>query len=163
MNNLLKLFIETPENNSCRALIADSLRLFSDSSRVPSIENSFLHYWQIIETICLSEKIGGQTKKVLARVKWHLKKSELMGDTVDVLTLKNFANKRNDYVHRGIKNINQKDVLIIKYLCEIAFNWLIDNEKKLKNKLILENFYKFRTSSNKELEDTKIALKIINR
>lgn len=159
-NDLISLFKLPPKTNSTNSLIADSLRLYSDSLNSINIYNAFLNFWQLAEVICLSENVGGRTDKIIARLSWHLTHTKLANEQI-TRTLKNLSRKRNDFVHRGIKSIDQDDLNIIKYLTETALVWLINIKKQLQDKSQIETFYKYRTSNNKTIKDTLIALNMI--
>ena len=77
-------------------------------------------------------------------------------------TLKIFADKRNTIVHRGISNIIDEDINIIKTICEIAFTWLYSEHKKIKTKLQLNEFYRLHTLSNKEIKAAMDNIKYLN-
>jgi hypothetical protein len=79
-----------------------------------------------------------------------------------VETLEVLSEKRNNLVHRGIDNIDQDDINILKIVCETALKWIIEEHNNLKTKLHLNEFYRLRTSSEKEIEAISDCIKYIN-
>ena len=158
-----KLKTDLPEK-STKSLIADVFRLYSLSMDSIYGFTAFLSFWQLAETISLSSNIGGKTEKVLERISWHLEpvKKQLMGNTMDK-TLRGLAKKRNKLVHRGITDIDQSDINIIKWICEKAIKWLLHHSNKLRTVGQLEKYYSHRTLNKTEIKNIMIAIEHLER
>jgi len=110
-----------------------------------------LGFWQLAEAITHSETVGGNTDKVVARLAWHgigigLKASGYR-ETLAVL-----GKKRNDIVHRGIHDVQDDDINILKFACEVAIEWLIRIQKTLPSTAHIEHYYRLRDMNNTDLE-----------
>ena len=160
-NDILRLFKNRPGEKSTLSVLADSLRLYSQALDAKYRYNCFLSLWQALEAISVSEFVGGSTEKIKKRIIWHTEKYKLVGtglkETFEVL-----SEKRNNLVHRGIDNIDQDDINILKIVCETALKWIIEEHNNLKTKLHLNEFYRLRTSSEKEIEAISDCIKYIN-
>jgi hypothetical protein len=161
-NDILRLFKNKPDEKSTLSVLANSLRLYSQALDAKYRYNCFLSLWQALEAISVSEFVGGSTEKIKKRIIWHTEKYKLVGTGLKE-TLEVLSDKRNNLVHRGIDNIDQDDINILKIVCETALKWIIEEHNNLKTKLHLNEFYRLRTSSEKEIEAISDCIKYINK
>jgi len=162
IRNNAKLFADQPQRASTLSLIADCLRLYAQAMDASFDYTSFLGFWQLAEAVTLSETVGGQTDKVCERLAWHAERIELKRSGYKD-TLRAFASKRNDIVHRGIHEIGVDDVNIIKLACEEALLWLICEHHELPKSSHLNQFYRLREINNAELEAIKHSVEYVSR
>lgn len=139
-----KRFKSEMESVSTMTVIADSLRLYSQAMDARFPHHCFQGLWQMAEAITLSENFSGHTDEVCKRLEWHSNQYDLVGSRFSD-TLRAFAKKRNEIVHRGIHNVSEEDVNILKMIIEFGFKWLWENAKNLPTKHHLENYYNLRT------------------
>ncbi len=133
-----------PKPGTLVGLLADCLRLYVQAMDTPHRNNCLLGFWQLAETITLSDLHGGKTDTVCKRLAstpqlWRVTPSGLQ----TVLTI--IANKRNDIVHRGLRGkVTDDHVNILKLACESALSWLSSITGKLPTIQHLENLYRYR-------------------
>lgn len=140
-----------PTKESTLAIIADCLRLYSQAMDARFSYSCFLGLWQLAEALTLSETVGGQTDKVVERLAWHGSDIGLKASGYTD-TLRAYAKKRNDIVHRGIHSVDDDEVNTLKFACELALMWLIREHKNITNTAQLNQFYRLRETNDTELE-----------
>jgi len=150
------------DERSLDFLIYRNLLLYNDALDQGDFSYCFLAFWQILETLALAERNGGDTKVVINRIEPLTEK--ILGNKITLrATLESFAKKRNDLVHRGIGNITNSDINMIKFMCEIALSWIINNKGKYKNINTLEQYFILRTNDRVKLNAITRAISIISR
>lgn len=154
----------TRESNpkSTMSLIADCLRLYSQAMDASFNYLSFLGFWQLAEAITRSEGYGGKTDKVVSRIAWHGAKFGLKGSGYRD-TLLALGNKRNDIVHRGIHNVEDNDINILKAACEIALDWLFVIRKSLPTTAHIEQYYSLREKSDTDYRAIRDSLAYVKK
>lgn len=152
----------TPPTGSTQSVIADSLRLYAEAMDARFAHQSLLGFWQVGEAITLSEMVGGQTDKVAERLSWHHSKLKLPGSGYTA-TLKRLGQKRNSIVHRGIHDVGDTDVNIMKLACDIALLWLMQIRTSLPTTKHLAEFYRLRDANTAVLEALKGAVALIGK
>lgn len=151
-----------PEPQSTLALIADSLRLYSQAMDHRFKHFCFLGFWQLAEAITRAQTVGGNTDKVAARLAWHGSEIGLKGSGYEE-SLRVFGKKRNDIVHRGIHEIEDDDINILKLACEAALNWLVRVHKSLPTTAHVEHYYRLREMKQTDIEAIRDCVTYINK
>jgi len=149
-----------PDEGSVDSLIVDALRLYSQAMDERFKEGRFLGFWQMLETVALSGRVNGKTSKICSRVAWHGDRLGLPGTGIKK-RLEKLADKRNDLVHRGIRNASDDDTNVLKLIAEIAVDWLQDVRGELYTKHHLDLYYQFRTAGNSSLDKRQDVLTFI--
>lgn len=158
-SRLARLFAREPARDSTISLIADALRLYVQAMDEKFDHTCFLALWQLAETITLSE--SGRTDEVCKRLAWHGGRLKLPGSGFRNL-LDHFAQKRNDIVHRGIREeVDYEGVNYMKWIFELALNWLINESRKLPTTQHLRAFYQLRTASDPVIEAYSEVARVI--
>jgi hypothetical protein len=155
-----RLFKDDPAKGSTLEIAADCFRLYAQAMDTRWPYACFLSLWQLAEAITLSETVGGLTEKVCERLSWHSSRTKLQGSGFTD-TIKVFAKKRNDIVHRGIHNVTDDDINIMKHICETALRWLISERHRIPSSLHLDQFYRLRELNDAEVEARKDIIKYI--
>jgi hypothetical protein len=146
-----------PNPKSTISLIADCLRLYSQAMDANFNHLCLLGFWQLAEAITCSEGFGGKTDKVASRIAWHGVEYGLKG-TGYLETLVALGNKRNNIVHRGIHDVEDNDVNILKAACEIALEWLFKVHNSLPTIAHIEHYYSLREKSDSDLKVIRDSL-----
>lgn len=148
-HTLQKILRIKPESDSSINVLADCLRLYGQAMESVHNHNCFLSLWQLAESLTRSEISGGQTKKVLDRLKWHSTSHTSIRKLDISLSLQELSTKRNELVHKGIDRIENYDINLLKTFCDLGIKWLFQTHKKLKTINHLDEFYRLRTSPDK--------------
>jgi len=151
---------DQPSDKSTKSLIVDALRLYSQALDDRFRDGCFLGLWQVLEAVALSDRVNGKTSKIRSRVEWHDQYLELPGSGVKYI-LKSLAEKRNELVHRGVRNIEDSDLNVIKMISESALSWLIGVKSDLKTVGQLNTYYKYRTVGDSVISDVSEALEYV--
>ena len=151
---------KVPDESSVDSLIVDALRLYSQAMDERFKEGRFLGFWQMLETVALSGRVNGKTSKIRSRVAWHGDRLGLPGTGIRK-RLDKLADKRNDLVHRGIRNASDDDTNVLKLIAETAVDWLQSEREELSTKHHLDLYYQFRTTGNSSLDKTQDVLTLI--
>jgi len=157
-----KIFRTEPRQKSTLFLIADCLRLYSQAMDVRFRHLCFLGFWQLAEAITNSETVGGNTDKVAVRLAWHGMKIGLIGSGYKE-TLAVLGKKRSDIVHRGIHEIKDNDINILKLACDAAINWLFRIHKSLPTIAHIEHYYRLREMNQTDFEAIKGCVAYISK
>jgi len=123
---------------------------------------SFLGFWQLAEAVTNAETFGGKTEKVVARLAWHGPRLGFKGSGYEGI-LKRLSTKRNSIVHRGIHDIENDDINVIKIACEAAVNWLFQIHKSLPTVQHIEQYYRFRQSTRPEINSMYDSISYIRK
>jgi hypothetical protein len=156
-----KLLIKEPNQKSTLSLIADCLRLYSQAMDANFNHLCFLGFWQLAEAITRSQSAGGRTDKVVARLAWHGHKFDFVGSGFQN-SLLYLAEKRNDIVHRGIHDIDDDDINILKVACESALDWLFTVQKSLPTINHIDTYYGLREKSDTDCRTVSDCITYIN-
>ena len=151
-----------PKPNSTLELISDCLRLYAQAMDARFEYQCFLGLWQLAEAITRSETIGGKTDDVVKRLAWHGQTGKFAGSGYTE-SLKAFGKMRNDIVHKGIHDVEENDMNILKYVCELALLWLINVRKSLPTIAHLEQFYQLRTLSDADLKTRSATVTYVRK
>jgi hypothetical protein len=151
-----------PKPNSTKSLIYDAFRLYAQAMEAVHRHNSFLSFWQLLEHVCVTEYHGGHTTEVIKRLDVIIKENKPFDFSIEGL-YKSLASKRNDIVHKGIDNIGDREVNILKLLSETAIEWLMNKEKDLKTKAHINEFFNLRTKNEKDKQAIFETIKFINK
>jgi len=128
---------ERLRHNKLRGILTECLSLYGYA--LDQIENgyTFLHLWQILESIALKEKGGISFDKMKRRIRSVFMGNRTVSDTVDAL-----FDKRNQLVHEGrISDFDTQDVHQIKGLTEVCIKILWSHVNGLDNTENLQGFY----------------------
>lgn len=151
---------EVPSEDSVESLIVDALRLYSQAMDERFKGGRFLGFWQMLEKVALSDRVNGKTSKICSRVAWHGDRLGLPGTGIRE-RLDRLADKRNDLVHRGIRNVNDDDTNVLKLIAETAVEWLKAEREEISTKHHLNLYYQLRTKSNSSLEKRQDVIEFI--
>ena len=157
IKNICLLLKSSPNPKSLKRLLSDCFRIYSIAMDASSKKAAFLSFWQLAETISLSNEVGRDTKIVSNRIKWHLDRTQLFGQSLEY-TIKKIRDSRNDIVHRGIHNVDDEDISILKYLCDSAILWLIEIQGIFKTKYELNYYYKSKNINTKDIDQRLIEI-----
>ncbi|NPA72215.1 MAG: hypothetical protein GXO35_05225 [Gammaproteobacteria bacterium] len=157
----LYLLKNRPPKGSTLELIADSLRLYSQAMDTSLPHWRLLGFWQLAESITVAEDVGGDTAKVAHRLSWLGSKIglEASGYRYTLLAL---GQKRNQIVHRGIGDVDEEDINILKLACEAGIHWLFSVVKDLPTVQHIRQFYRFKDMGKKQREVIGETLRFIN-
>ena len=147
-----------PSSKSTDSLIADALRLYSQAMDERFRDKCFLGLWQTLETVALSGDVRGDTRKICSRIAWHGSRVGLPGSGFRY-RLKELANKRNDVVHRGIQDVTDYDINVLKIIVEVALGWLQNVRNDLPTEKHLSTYYQYRSTSSADLKKRRADLK----
>lgn len=147
---------------STKALIYDCFRLYGEAFAVNHKASHFLSLWQLIETGCMAQTTGGNTQSIIQRLKLIVQETQEFDIELSGI-LKNLAQKRNDIVHRGMDNSDQKDLSILKLFAEYLISWLITKEKKLVSKTHIEKYFELKTTPDAVRNAILDTVKYLNR
>lgn len=153
INKLSAVFRKEVKKGSIEILLGDSIRLYSQAMDEPKHHNCFLGLWQMLERMCCSDLSGGNTKEIINRLKFYRPNFNLIGSGY-FYYMEELADKRNNIVHRGVHQINEEDINILKVICEIVLKWIIDNRKEIKTEHHLDEYYRM-----KNVDDHKLIAK----
>lgn len=148
---LLTQLISKQEEDKTVNILADSLRLYAQAMESIHNHNCFLSLWQLAESLTRSDTFNGQTKIVLSRLAWHYSTANTAIRGLDVMnSINELPNKRNKIVHKDIDRIQNTDINLLKSLCDLGIKWLSEQTKQLKTTNHLDEFYRLRTSPEKQ-------------
>lgn len=150
-NFIIRYLKEKRNSQKIEYLISECFRLYANAMDSIPAREGFIGFWQLAETIALSENFGGKTAIVAERLNWFAKETDFPINNI-INTLENFAYKRNLFVHNNESDFNQNDLNILKLICERSILWIIKNSKKINTITLLETFYKFKSLNNIDLQ-----------
>lgn len=150
-----------PEEDATESLIGDALRLYAQALDAGFDYATFLGLWQMAEAMCISERFGGETKKVARWLaQWGIPDAGF-ASSLSQDELEQFGQKRNEIVHHGIHSVTDYHVNRLKSACETAFVRLWTERQVLHTKRHLREFYRMRDDPNAVLEARRDALRKI--
>jgi hypothetical protein len=114
---------------------------------------AFLGLWQVCEAVALSEHLHGDPEKVCARIQSFADDTDLPGSGFK-RTLREFSRKRNDLVHRGLRDIDDDDVNDFLLIANTAVDRLRGLAQSLTMQTALEAFYQYRTAGDDHISAT---------
>jgi len=153
IKNNSKAIRKIPPKNSSKQVLISCMQLYSDSMDGFYRHNQFLGLWNIAESICLPNEIGGESIKVAKRLAWFGNNIGLVSSGYSNI-LNSLSKKRNNLVHNGISDINDNDVNHLKFAIDTALYWLFVSIKKLKTVSHLSDFYRFRDLPKSKFNST---------
>ncbi len=131
-------------------LLADSLRLYAQAMDQKLPHMCFMGLWQMAELLTLSRNFGGNTKTICKRLGMICHDPNY--SNLNILSILGiYADKRNSIVHRGIHEVEEDDVNILKYYCEIAFNWLLQRRDDICTVTHLEYLYSIKNLTEEQI------------
>ncbi len=129
LQQIAHILANEPDQSSTISIISDCLRLYVQAMDERFRYACFLAFWQLAEALTLSETRRGDTADVVKRLAWHGERLGLKASGYTE-TLKTYSKKRNDIVHRGIREVEDGDVNLLKSACETALQWLMKQHVK---------------------------------
>jgi hypothetical protein len=146
-------FANEPPKSSTLALLTDSLRLYSQALDERFRHTCLLGLWQMAETLTLSNRFGGDTKMVTARLVAMIDK-RLKPEPVGLPEiLRDIADKRNRIVHHGIHDtVDDEDINILESVCEMSLWCVFHDAEKLPTQDHLNHYLTLRSRPRAELE-----------
>lgn len=151
-----------PKHNSIESLITDCLRLYSQAMDARFNYGCLLGLWQLAEAITRAHAFGGDTDKVVSRLAWHGRRIGSVGSGYRE-TLHALSRKRNEIVHRGIHEVEDEEINVLKLACEVGLVWLIQQRKSLPTTAHLDQYYRLREANTTELSALRDCVKYIQR
>ena len=151
-------------DNSIELLIANCLRMYSQSLDDIATNLCLLSMWQMAETITLSQNFGGLTEKVCNRLSWfgQMIKNVEPSTLRDALSV--ISHNRNEIVHSGRdSDIDQRMIHILQIICTFGLLWLLNNLNSFGTVNDLELFYQCRTKNNIEIQRLEKAIKTVKK
>jgi hypothetical protein len=108
-------------------LVRDVIRLYGRSYEYSDREAMFLSLWNVLERITLSDRFGGETKKIGLRVAAAYKSfSGPDREFVISRAMPAYSSMRNDIVHRGVSGVIDDEALgAFKAIVETMIQWLL--------------------------------------
>ena len=164
VQNLITIFSKSTLPDSILSLILKALKLYTIARDTKYSHWAFLGYWQVAETITLSQNFNGKTDKVINRLKYFSKIFDQNGFGYDN-TLDYIGSLRNKIVHRGFQEANdiEEDVIThLKYHCDIGLRWLILNRETVTTIHHLEYFYQFSSENKINRDRINSMIELIN-
>nr|WKN37703.1 HEPN domain-containing protein [Tunicatimonas sp. TK19036] len=138
------------DENSIEALIADCLRLYGQAMDAIHDHQAFLSLWQLAERITYSKSFHGNSEEVARRLNLF-NKSKLPGSNSKYV-LKEFADQRNKIVHKGIHEVYEDEIIVLRLICEMALDWIMHNKDQIKTEEHLQAYYNLIELTNYEKE-----------
>jgi hypothetical protein len=151
-----------PQSDSTRLLVVDALRLYSQAMDARFNYGCFLGLWQLAESIVLSRSFGGEAVKVADRITKVGMPSGLIASGWRH-TLRRFAEKRNDVVHRGLHDIKEEEINILKLAVSFSLLWLLRQLNSLPTTVHLEQFYRLSETNEAQLCAMKHCINQLTR
>ncbi|MFA6045498.1 MAG: hypothetical protein WC718_10975 [Phycisphaerales bacterium] len=133
---------EPPNPDLVDATIGTCLRLYAQAMDQVFPYAQFLGLWQLAEALCGVKP--GQTRgdPLPLRLAWFQTRLENFSPFASGECISYLLRLRHDMVHKGtLFEIDQEDVNMLKYYCEIAICVWLKLRKKLPTKKHLEAFY----------------------
>jgi hypothetical protein len=138
---------------STLALLADAFRLYAQAMDGRQRHDRLLGFWQMAESLVLSESFGGDTKGVckrLSRFAGFLPNGLDTGGLPEILL--GVADQRNDVVHRGLHaGVTNDQVNLLKTLCEEGLRWLVRVRTELPTQAHIEAFFSLSARYGEDL------------
>jgi hypothetical protein len=137
--------------NDSRRLIADVLRLYSEAMDSPYEHDCFLGFWRCAEQLTLADE-RDSNRTVIARLTAIVATTDIDATGMtDVLV--DLSHKRNDYVHRGILDIDSDDAMFLKVIVEIAIMSILHNLQTFRTTRHIEEFFRALSANDSRLDD----------
>lgn len=134
---LLNFFKDDFCKSDLKFLLADCFRLYNKGIDNLYTEYRFLFLWNALEKLTCSEQKGGKTDEVIKRIKPFDEKFCNMYCNY----LKHLAEMRNNLVHKGINEVDDLSVNVLKILLETCLRVLISKFNELPTINHLNQFY----------------------
>jgi hypothetical protein len=157
---LLKVVEPRPKESTIHSLLSDSFRIYSNGMDDPSVEYSFLRFWQLAEGMCFPYKDRTNKDDIATRLNYFSKAYFIDKLEPYIISLKD---KRNDMVHHGIDHITQDDLNFLKTLCDKIIQWVVTYKDILNTKKHLDLFLKSRDICDEDLFATQKVLTFIKK
>ncbi|MCK5024428.1 MAG: hypothetical protein KAR56_02300 [Thermoplasmata archaeon] len=152
--------IDKIKSDEIRELVWGAISLYQMALDMCSRAHGFLHLWQILELISLSndEDKPLTDDKIIKRIKSIMPQDNDIHKDI----LNPFMKKRNYLVHTGETSyFRLEEVMWLKNTCDNAINFLICNGNVFKDKQHLKEFYIQCNNSDKELSRRKKVINLI--
>lgn len=127
---------------------------------MPSVQ--LLALWQLAEKITLSAEHHGETRVVVNRL---CAVAERKGIAPRGLreAMQGIARHRNEIVHQGRHfYVDQMDLVLLRWLCEIFIDWLRVHEEALPTQLHLATYLEWMSVNNNKLIAIQETLGVIS-
>ncbi len=166
VSRLLDLLKDENQNDTTRYLLSNCLRLYSLAIDSTTWEHAFLYLWNILDEITLSQKNRGNTQTVLERC---IRFTD--DDFINLYRNKinSLVSVRNNLVHKGISNVSDSDVGLLKLICVNAILFLVEEMENIVYVEQLELVYELKNVSidsltrRREIIDTIITKRTANK
>ena len=139
------------DRSSIDSLLESVIRLYAQAADAQLNYSCLLGLWQIAEAIAQPLNQSGDTSRIAARLSTLVRTPEYSGSGW-LYTLKHVAEIRNDIVHRGIRDVPERDVALLKIVVDHAIAWLYNTQDSLPTRQHLEYYY-----TNVSLPDTRLT------
>ena len=154
------IFKQSTNEKSIQNIIGNTFFLYRQAMITKYNYDCFLKLWQILEAVFLSDRFGGQTDKIIDMVTWLIDNGKHFRFSI-IKTLNSLKDKRNDIVHKGIIDVDDNDINLLKYICEIIIQWLLSIYRKVPTINHLDNYYRFRSIKDNELKIKMETIKLL--
>ena len=113
-----------PDDKDIATVISNMFFLYRQAMITRYNYDCFLKLWQILESIFLGERFGGQAEKILEKLIWLSEDKTLFKFSI-IESLKSLKDKRNSIVHKGEVIVSDDEINLLKYVCESTMNWIL--------------------------------------
>jgi hypothetical protein len=146
------------DEKSIDALLESVIRLYGQAVEAQLNYSCLLGLWQIAETIAQPVNPTGDTSRIATRLA-ALGEGQGWWASAWRYSLGHLAKQRNAIVHRGMRNISDRDVALLKIVVDHAISWLYGVRRDLPTRQHLEYYYSNATLSATNLAALSAAVK----
>ena len=142
--------------NSTESLLTDVLRLYAQAMDARYNYSCLLGLWQIAEAIAQPVAPSGNTDQIAKRLGFLGRETGFVASGWEY-SLTAIGKRRNQIVHRGVQDVSEEEVTILKVAVDTAIGWLFHVRKRLPTRNHLEVFHRHRTLCDSALETIQAA------
>jgi len=153
-----KTLPNSTDERSIDALLESVIRLYAQAVDAQLNYSCLLGLWQIAETIAQPVNPTGDTSRIATRLA-ALGEGRGYWASAWRYSLEHVARQRNAIVHRGVRNISDQDVALLKIIVDNAIAWLYGVRRDLPTRQHLEYYYSNSTLSTTNLAALSAAVK----
>lgn len=147
-----KTFEDTIQDGTTKSILSSCFRLFGLSMDARTWEHSFLYLWNILDEITLSQDFRGNTQRVLERcIRFYPPEWGKLYQN----KIRSLAEVRNNLVHKGITEITDIEVGILKIICVNAIKVILQNIDNIQTIEQLRLFYELKDVPTESLVKRK--------
>jgi len=155
-NDIFKTFdnLNHKSDNELKKILINSLILYNSALERSHKHHMFLTFWQIIETITLSDL---RTNNLTEFITNRLKIAGLQNQ-VDEHIIDEVCQRRHGLVHTGRIDIEDIDLWYVKFFAEICIRFLWGKTDEYQKKSALEKYFKYVNLNHAELDERRFVM-----